>query len=185
MKKLNCFFLLISASGRVTGTEMQKERLHISTHTQRATSDSPQPKKQTPKKRQLFSRLQPITSLSRTNYAECRGRSPSNGLCCRGSLEGRSFIPVSTSICPRGLCSSVARRVSLRCLFICCASTSGCVPDCGGEQEKEKPTCVEKRLCAPVALSWFMHICVCTCRLALPVLFPPVCAACAARQRSS
>lgn len=102
----------------------------------------------TTKRNSFFPRLQPITSLSRTNYAECKCRSPSNGLCCRGSLEGRSFIPFSTSICPRGFCSSVAQRVSLLCLFICCAPTSGCVSDCGGEREKESKS-VRRKRCVP------------------------------------
>lgn len=109
-----------------------------------------------------------ITSLSRTNEAECKRRSPSNGLCCRGSLERRSFILFSTSICPRGFCSSVARRVSLLCLFI--ASTSGCVSGCGGGRVECGKNRHVFRLCVVI----YAHLCVCarTCRLSLHVLFP-------------
>lgn len=94
---------------------------------------------QNPKSKQLFPppQLQPITSLSRTNYAECKRRRPSTRLCCHASLEGRSFIPFSTPICPQGSCSSLAQRASLLCLFICFASTSGCVSDCRGAREME------------------------------------------------
>lgn len=47
------------------------------------------------KKIQTLSLLQPITSLSRTNYANC--------LCYHASLEGRSFIPFFYSYLPPGL----------------------------------------------------------------------------------
>lgn len=129
----------------------------------------------------FFSRLQPITSLSRTNYAERKCRSPSNGLCCRGSLEGRSFIPFSTSIYPRGFCSSVARRVSFHLLRIhLCLSVW-----LWGWEGEGKQKCVKKPLCAPVArrdlcTSVYAHAgyrCMCC--------FPNVCAARAARRRGS
>lgn len=120
----------------------------------------------------FFSWLQPIISLSRTNYAECKCRSPSDGLCCRGSLEGRSFIPFSTSICPRGFCSSVAQRVPLLCLFIFCASTSGCVSDCGGEREKESKSMWRNRCVLRLRSVIYAHLCVRTRRISLHVLFP-------------
>lgn len=65
----------------------------------------------------FFSRQGPMTLLSATNYAGCRSSSLSNRLCCRGSLEGRSFILLSTAISPRGVRSSVAERVPLRHSF--------------------------------------------------------------------
>lgn len=107
--------------------------------------------------------LQPITSLSRTNYAECKSRRLSTRLCCRASLEGRSFIPFSTPICPQGSCSSVAQHASLLCLFICFASTSGCVSDCGGAREMESK-CGETTVCARVA---HRDLCTSGCALAL------------------
>lgn len=110
----------------------------------------PKTEKQQQKSATFFSWLQPIISLSRTNYAECKCRSPSDGLCCRGSLEGRSFIPFSTSICPRGSCSSVAQA----CL--CSAFSSSALPPLVvcltvGVRGRRKQKDVEKPSCASVA----------------------------------
>lgn len=147
-KKLNFFLLFLAylCEWESHGNwNAEGVTIHFNTHPESDIWLTKTKKQQQQKATLFFSRLQPITSLSRTNYAECKCRSPSNGLCCRGLLEGRSFIPFSTSICPRGFCSSVARRVSLLCLFICCAPTSGCVSDCGGEREKECKSVWRKR----------------------------------------
>lgn len=76
--------------------------------------------------------------LSETNYAGCQSSSLSNRLCCYGSLEGRSFILLSTPICLRGFCSSVAESVPLLCLFISRRTSSACVSACGGVGEMER-----------------------------------------------
>lgn len=115
---------------------------------------------QKPKSKQLFfpPQLQPVTSLSRTNYAECKSRRPSTRLCCHASLEGRSFIPFSTPICPQGSCSSVAQRASLLCLFICFASTSGCVSDCGGARETESKSVWRNRCVCRLLIVIYAHL---------------------------
>lgn len=136
----------------------------------------PKTEKQQQKSATFFSWLQPIISLSRTNYAECKCRSPSDGLCCRGSLEGRSFIPFSTPICPRGSCSSVAQA----CL--CSAFSSSALPPLvvcltvGVRGRRKAKGCGETVVCFGCA-AWFMHISVyahagyrCLC------CFPSVCA---------
>lgn len=137
------------------------------------TFDKPKPKKQTT----VFPpQLQPITSLSRTNYAECKSRRPSTRLCCCASLEGRSFIPFSTPICPQGSCSSVAQRASLLCLFICFASTSGCVSDCGGARETESKSVWRNRCVCGLLIVIYAHLGVHTQYMAALCCFRNVCA---------
>lgn len=134
------------------------------------------------KKAQLFfffPRLQPITSLSRTNYAECKCRSPSDGLCCRGSLEGRSFIPFSTSIYPRGFCSSVAQRVPLLMPFhLLCFHLWLCVWLWGWEGRRKAKSVWRNR-----CVLWFMHISVSAhAGYRLHALFSPQCLSCTCKQ---
>lgn len=99
-----------------------------------------------------------MTLLSETNYAQCQSSSLSNRLCCCGSLEGRSFILLSTPISPRAFCSSVAERVPLLCSFH--------LP------QFELWLCVWQRVCVPVKKS--LHVLV-----AQRDLCAPVCVCCA------
>lgn len=149
MKKVE--FLAFSRLSLPVG-ESWEPSIHFK-HIQKVTFDKPKPKKQTT----VFPpQLQPVTSLSRTNY-ECKSRRPSTRLCCHASLEGRSFIPFSTPICPQGSCSSVAKRASLLCLFICFASTSGCVSDCGGARETESKTVWRNRCVYGLLIMIYAH----------------------------
>lgn len=113
-----------------------------------------------------------VTLLSETNYAGCQSSSLSNRLCCCGSLEGRSFILLSTPICPGGFCSSVAESVPPLCLFISLSTSTGCVSACGGvgemerERDRERESvfvcpclCAETAACAGSS-AWFMRVCV-------------------------
>lgn len=102
-----------------------------------------------------------MTLLSETNYAECQSSSLSNRLCCCGSLEGRSFILLSTPISPRGFCSSVAERVPLLRSFHLpqfelwlCVWLWGC-----GRKESVCPCeeITERADCS----AWFMRACAC------------------------
>lgn len=108
-----------------------------------------------------------VTLLSETNYAVCQSSSLSNRLCCCGSLEGRSFILLSTRICPWGSCSSVAESVPLLCLFISPRTSSGCVSACGGVGQIEIESvsllvCRNHRKCAGSS-AWFMCVGACAC----------------------
>lgn len=102
-----------------------------------------------------------VTLLSESNYARCQSSSVSNRLCCRGSLEGRSFILLSTPICPQGFCSTVAESVPLHLPqdeHRSCFRMRGCGID--GKRESVRP-----RLCAAITAcvgspAWFMRICV-------------------------
>lgn len=125
-----------------------------------------------------------MTLLSETNYAWCQSCTLSNRLCCCGSLEGRSFILLSSPICPRGFCSSVAESVPPLCLLISLGASPGCAPECGGVGEtgkservpvqKSPHTLVARRdLCASV----WEHARLYTCRHRCMRRLHAVCAA--------
>lgn len=108
----------------------------------------------------------PVKLLSETNYAGCQDSSLSNGLCCCGSLEGRSFILFSTPICP----GASGPRLLCLPLWVCygCVSSRGCV----GEREIES---VSLLACSNLRMRWLpdliyarlcgsMCLCLYTCR---------------------
>lgn len=113
-----------------------------------------------------FSWHGPVTLLSETNYAGCQSSSFFNRLCCCGSLEGRSFILLSTPICPRGFFSSVAESVPLHLpqdeLRLCF-----CVQGCGRDGKREcvcVPSCVQEWLHVLVAQhDLCASVCACVC----------------------
>lgn len=125
----------------------------------------------------IFSQHGPVTLLSETNYAGCKSSSFSNRLCCCGSLEGRSFILLSTPICPQGFCFSVAESVPLHLpqdelVFLCAG-------ECERWKEREcVPACVQEWLHVLVAqydlcASVWEHVCVLVhMQPSLHVLFP-------------
>lgn len=107
----------------------------------------------------------PVTLLSETNYVRCLSSSLSNCLCCCGSVERRSFILLSTPICPQGFCSSVAETGPLLCRSFSPRTSSHYVSACGGVGEMERACpclCAVMTVCVGSS-TWFMHIYVVIC----------------------